>query len=113
MYINFAFNDGSNPYITANNKGLFDMVCKYILTQTGASSFDVEGEASILTIHTDRKLSNYQKKRLSLKTFAREWQFNFSDMVYSWDELIRWGAFFEEYGRKYGLLREFRENGIC
>ena len=113
MYINFIYNNGSNPYIATNNKNLFKMICKYCLTQTGADSFRVEGKAQILTTHPERKLSDYQKKRLSLETFAQEWQLNFPDMVYSWAELVNWGAFFEEYGKKYGLLREFHENGIC
>lgn len=31
----------------------------------------------------------------------------------SWGEEALLGDFFEKNGRRYGLLREFRENGIC
>ena len=32
--------------------------------------------------------------------------------AYSWDDLASWGDFFTETGKRFGLLREFRENGI-
>ena len=31
----------------------------------------------------------------------------------SWGEEAILGDFFERYGKRFGLLREFRENGIC
>ena len=31
----------------------------------------------------------------------------------SWSEISSICAWFEKQGRQYGLLREFRENGIC
>lgn len=30
----------------------------------------------------------------------------------SWGELIEWGNHFRKLGKRYGLLKEFRENGI-
>lgn len=107
MYIHFRYKNGSNPYITTNNKNLFKMITKYFLEQTGENSFEVLHE-----IPRDIKKSGYQRKRFILKQFAIEWQYNFSGMRYSWEDVIFWGSFFEEYGKKYGLLREFRENGI-
>lgn len=31
----------------------------------------------------------------------------------AWSEVAEIGNWFEKYGRRYGLLTEFRENGIC
>lgn len=31
----------------------------------------------------------------------------------SWGELADIQSYFETYGKRYGLLREFKENGIC
>lgn len=31
----------------------------------------------------------------------------------SWSELFHLGEWFNKFGRRFGLLREFRENGIC
>lgn len=33
--------------------------------------------------------------------------------AWSYGELAELQSYFEQQGRRYGLLREFRENGIC
>lgn len=105
MYINFTYKNGSNPYITTTNSNLFNMICKYDLEQVGAASFYVLAKR-------EKFKKTYQSKRAILRDFAINWQSEFSSLIYSWGNLADWGAFFEEYGKKYGLLREFRENGI-
>jgi len=112
MYIHFDYKDGSNPYISTTNKNLFKMICKYYLTQTGEKAFKIEGKNEIWTSNPNKKMSAYQKRRFFLEEFAKNWQYNFADMRYDWQTIIEYTAFFEEYGKKYGLLREFRENGI-
>lgn len=106
MYIAFDSFNGSNPYIAANNETLFEMVCKYISTQS---------EPHIFIINERRKWNGkpgYTGKKEVLRAFAQEWQSNFSRFNYSMLELANWCDFFMEYGKKYGLLREFYENGI-
>ena len=41
------------------------------------------------------------------------WYSYMMDIPMSWSEVAEIGAWFEKYGRRYGLLEEFRENGIC
>lgn len=57
------------------------------------------------------------QKYLQRKAHARElaiiWQYNFANSSHSWQYCIEWANRFERIGRKYGLLREFRENCIC
>jgi len=54
--------------------------------------------------------------RLIKKAEAREqaidWQRTIEDQNYSYSELSEWQAYFEKLGRKYGLIKEFKENGI-
>ena len=111
MRINFSFADGTNPYIAKDNKTLWKMVQKYYLEQTGNTSFNVIGKATVWTVN--RSLTDYQKKQTLLREFAIDWQASWTDFCYSYSEISDWYYFFEEYGKKYGLLREFRENCIC
>ena len=110
MFVHFTFADGSNPYICTSGKRLFHMIKKYYLEQTDSSSFNVLGNAQLLT--AGKKLSAYQANQAILRDFAVEWQYNFQNFDLSMSECAEWADFFREYGKKYGLLREFEENGI-
>lgn len=56
---------------------------------------------------------NYTEKKASLEDLAKEWQGQFASYNWSYGELAEIGNFFERNGKRYGLLREFKENGIC
>lgn len=58
-------------------------------------------------------MSKYQIGKAKAREMAIEWQQDFDNHNYSYDHLIYYGNMFEKLGRRYGLLREFRENGIC
>jgi hypothetical protein len=105
MYIHFRYRDGANPYITTTNKNFFRMICKYELTRDFDKGFCVE-------IERKPYKKTYEALQEVLRNFAIEWQLDFPKASYSWLDLAEWQSFFEEYGKKYGLLREFRENGI-
>ena len=57
-------------------------------------------------------MSVYQKRKAAAREFAQEWQAEFSENSYSWGEIAEYSELFDRIGRRYGLLREFRENGI-
>ena len=59
------------------------------------------------------KGKNYTEKKASLEDLAKEWQGQFASYNWSYGELAEIGNFFERNGKRYGLLREFKENGIC
>ena len=59
------------------------------------------------------KCNKYQIKKYEIREQAIEWQNDFSNQNYSWGELAEWGDYFRKMGKRYGLLREFKENGIC
>ena len=58
-------------------------------------------------------MSKYQKAKARAREMAVEFSNNLGEMVLSWAECAEIGNKFERLGRRYGLLREFRENGIC
>lgn len=56
----------------------------------------------------------YRERQNSARETAIEWQTGpASEIEWSYGELATVAEWFENAGRKYGLLREFRENGIC
>lgn len=44
---------------------------------------------------------------------AIEWQLDFSNNNYSYYDLMIFQEYFYKLGKRYGLLKEFHENGIC
>ena len=58
------------------------------------------------------KMKTYRERKEELREQAIEYQFTFGDKSYSWSELATFTGYFEKMGRRYGLLKEFRENGI-
>lgn len=54
----------------------------------------------------------YQQSKERARQEAIEWQINECDHNISYGELAEAGEHFYDIGRRYGLLREFRENGI-
>lgn len=54
----------------------------------------------------------YREKKEKLREKAMTWQHDFSNHNYSYGEIAEQQAYFEKEGKKLGLIREFRENGI-
>lgn len=54
----------------------------------------------------------YIKGKERARQKAKDWQNDFSNHAYSYAELAEFAAMFRRLGRKYGLLQEFKENGI-
>lgn len=53
----------------------------------------------------------YKERQGNLRDLAIDIQLA-NDGGISWGECVDMYSFFEEQGRRYGLLREFRENGV-
>jgi hypothetical protein len=58
-------------------------------------------------------MNNYQNAKEKARHKAIEWQVDFPNNNHSWGELAEWAAYFKRLGKRYGLMREFGENGIC
>lgn len=57
-------------------------------------------------------MNEYQKAKQRARDKAVEWQTNFCEQNYSWGELAHYTEYFNRIARSYGLVTEFRENGI-
>lgn len=62
---------------------------------------------------TEIEGKTYAEKKENLRNFAIEWQQDSVENNLSWKEMIYWQGWSEQMGRRFGLLNEFRENGIC
>lgn len=58
-------------------------------------------------------MNNYQKGKAHAREMAVEFSLTFGERAWSYAELAEIGEKFSRLGRKFGLLREFHENGIC
>ena len=55
----------------------------------------------------------YREQKQRAREKAIKWQLDFENHNYDWLELANWGDYFTKLGKRYGLLKEFHENGIC
>ena len=57
-------------------------------------------------------MNKYYKGKEKTRNEVIDWQADFAKHNYSYGELAEIQAYFEKEGMKYGLIKEFRENGI-
>lgn len=57
-------------------------------------------------------MANYQKQKEAARQEAIDWQIEAAELNLSMEGISIATAHFEKLGKRYGLLREFRENGI-
>lgn len=58
-------------------------------------------------------MNKYQQNKARVRQLAIEYQQQAGETPMTWGECAYWGNKFTNLGRRYGLLREFHENGIC
>ena len=57
-------------------------------------------------------MTKYQQQKAQAEQKAKEYQYNFNDNMYTWQDLAEYSAYFSKLAKRYGLIKEFRENGI-
>ena len=66
-----------------------------------------------MTVWTVRKnATKYELMQAAIRQTAHEWQDRVAGNNMTYAELLHDIRIFEKYAKKYGLQREFRENGI-
>lgn len=105
----FEFKDGSNPYGVWDNRQdeFFRMVTAWYV--------DIVDNNNFVCYEPTRayyERQNYKFYKEALRDFAIMWQKEQERLSISYEQLAWYQTFFETYGKRYGLLREFRENGI-
>lgn len=56
--------------------------------------------------------NKYQAGKERAREEAINWQLSFGEHTYTWSDLAETSEHFERLGKRYGLIREFRENAI-
>lgn len=57
-------------------------------------------------------MKKYQELKDEARNDAVIWQLEASEKNYSYSDYYMAGEYFHKIGKRYGLLKEFRENGI-
>ena len=55
---------------------------------------------------------NYRQLKEKARNEAIDWQSTFTDSNYSYSEIAYWQGYFTKLATIYGLVKEFKENGI-
>jgi len=58
------------------------------------------------------KVNNYQRGKEKARSEAINWQYDTATKPMSWYDCAMWGEYFEKLAKRFGLIREFRENAI-
>ena len=85
-----------------------DLVRKFELGQVGVEVLEKEREDKMESTKT-----TYASNKAVARQEAIDWQNNLFLDSRSYEEMPEAAEYFEKLGRRYGLLKEFRENGIC
>ena len=107
--IHIKFTDGSNPYILTDGSHLFKWLYNYDLE---LNKID-EGAIFFLTATETTNRKTYQQTKEAARLFAIDAQNEISESSFSYGEIADISDTLNALGRRFGLLREFKENCIC
>lgn len=54
----------------------------------------------------------YQDRKAEAREEAKEWQITQATQQMSWGQVAEYSNHFEKLAKRYGLIKEFKENGI-
>ena len=57
-------------------------------------------------------MTQYQINKEKARRVGIRWQLDFASQRYSYNELWHWQIKLEKLAKKFGLIKEFKENGI-
>lgn len=57
-------------------------------------------------------MTQYNKNKEKARQNAINWQYESSQKNYSYFELFKQYNYFKKIARRYGLIKEFKENGL-
>ena len=106
--IHIKFKDGSNPYILTNESILYKWLYNYDLELNKIS----EGAIFVAATETTNR-KTYQQSKEAARLFAIDAQNIISENNFSYGEIADISDTLQDLGRRFGLVREFKENCIC
>ena len=57
-------------------------------------------------------MKTYKERKEEVRNEAIEWQYSVGENNYYMSEMAYFGEYFYKLAKRYGLIKEFRENGI-
>lgn len=108
MWRHIEFESGSNPYISVTDDNFAWMVFHYDVEIN-----EVRPGVVYCTAHDAKPATTYAEHKARIENLAKSYQDASSEGSEYWADVAEWGEFFTYYGKRYGLMRAFRENGIC
>ena len=106
--IHFKFTNGSNPYILTNESILFKWFYNYVLELN-----KIDEGAIFVTATETTSRKTYQQAKANARLFAIDTQNIISESNFSYGEIADISDTLHAFGRRFGLVREFKENCIC
>ena len=106
--IHITFTDGSNPYILTNESILFKWFYNYVLELN-----KIDEGAIFVTATETTSRKTYQQAKEAARLFAIDAQNIISENNFSYGEIDGISGTLHALGRRFGLVREFKENCIC
>lgn len=100
-------------YELENNEPYFNI---YYKNKSGIEQWKnetISGVYNIEILDFTIKGKTYQERKENARELAINWQNNFSFLSWSCSELSEITSYFEKIGKRYGLLKEFKENAVC
>lgn len=104
-------------YYELNGKEHFDI---YFYSNWGEQGYKLWHEETFSPLcknikTLDFKISGktYKERKASLQDLAIDYSNNFASLSWSYGELAEIEKYFYNNGKRYGLLKEFKENCIC
>lgn len=107
--MNIIIKRDNGAFVVRDGKELFRVITSYSLEQVKETTFKVLGNVQVLSV---KRLSEYGKHKFLLKDFATQWKYDFARFHTSYPDLLDYRDFFRKYGKRYGLLTEFKDLGI-
>ena len=106
--IHIKFTDGSNPYILTDESQLYKWLYNYDLDLNKIA----EGAFFVTATETTSR-KTYQQAKEAARLFAIDTQNIISESNFSYGEIVDISDTLYSLGKRFGLVREFRENCIC
>lgn len=96
-----------------NNQEFFDIYYNNIYgwKEWHKNTFSPDCE-DITILNFTIKGKNYTERKEAAAQLAKDWQNYFAGLSWSYGEIAEIETFFEKIGKRFGLLKEFRENCI-
>ena len=108
MWRHIEFKNGANAYISMTDDNFAKCVFAYNL-----EAEKISPGVSYFTAGGYNPAKTYTERKNRLEDLAIEYSHAAGNGCESWEDVAEWQAFFRYYGRRYGLMRVFRENAIC